>query len=67
MHFGFFLVFIKSTDKFKPLTITNLLSYEDLFPVIILIHSIAIIELIIPTSGARTPVSEQELLSIKSS
>ena len=46
---------------------TNLLSYEDLFPVIILIHSIAIIELIMPTRGARTPVSEQELLSTKSS
>ena len=28
-------------------------------------HSIAIIELIIPTKGAKTPVSEHELLSVK--
>ena len=54
-----------STERLSPLTINNFLSNEDLLPVIIFMHSIAIIELIIPTRGANTPESEQLFVSIR--
>jgi len=50
-----------SKERLSPFTMNNFLSNEDLLPVIIFMHSMAIIELIIPTRGANTPESEQLL------